>query len=347
MMEPQPIVIGGAFSSPYSLKMRAVLRYRHIPHRWVLRNSRWDDLPAPPVPVIPVLAWPDGAGGYRDVMVDSSPQITRLEVEHPDRSVVPTDPALAFIDFLLEDFADEWVTKVMYHYRWTYDADIEKAGHLLPLDTDLQLPDEARAAAHDYIIDRQVGRRALVGSTTANTPIIEQSYRNVLDILQAHLARRDFVFGDRPGRADFALYGQLKPLLWWDPTPVAIAVKRAPRAVNWIERVDDLAWWPIDGDEGWSAHDDLEDTVRDLLVEAGRTYAPFMLANAAALESGADEVVCEIDGAEYRQGPFKYQGKCLAWLREAYTALDDGDRRRVETVLAGTGCETLVPTSSG
>ena len=86
------LVIGGAHSSPYSLKMRAVLRYRHIPHRWVLRNSRWDDLPAPPVPVIPVLAWPDGAGGYRDVMVDSSPQITRLEDEHHHRSVVPPDP---------------------------------------------------------------------------------------------------------------------------------------------------------------------------------------------------------------------------------------------------------------
>ena len=45
----------------------------------VLRNSKWDDLPTPPVPVIPVLAWPDGQGGYSDVMVDSSPQITRLE----------------------------------------------------------------------------------------------------------------------------------------------------------------------------------------------------------------------------------------------------------------------------
>ncbi len=340
MSEPS-LVLAGAHSSPYSLKMRAVLRYRRIPYRWVLRNSRWDDLPPPPVPVIPVLAWPDGAGGYRDVMVDSSPQITRLEAEYEGRSLVPTDPALAFVDFLLEDFADEWVTKAMYHYRWTYDPDIEKAGRLLPLDRDLQLPDDAHAAAHDFVVERQVGRRALIGSTTQNTPVIEQSYRNVLDILQAHLARHDFVFGDRPGRTDFALYGQLKPLLWWDPTPVAIAVERAPRAVNWIERVDDLAWWPVDGDAGWSPVDELDHTVRDLLVEAGRTYAPFMVANADALDSGADEVVCEIDGTEYRQGPFKYQGKCLQWLRDGYHALSDSDRSRVDTVLAGTGCEAL------
>ncbi|NIS35635.1 MAG: glutathione S-transferase, partial [Actinobacteria bacterium] len=113
------------------------------------------------------------------------------------------------------------------------------------------------------------------------------------------------------------------------------------RAVNWIERVDDLAWWPVDGDTGWSPVDELDHTVRDLLVEAGRTYAPFMVANADALDSGADEVVCEIDGTEYRQGPFKYQGKCLQWLRDGYHALSDSDRSRVDTVLAGTGCEAL------
>ncbi len=342
MSQPAPIVIGGAFSSPYSLKMRAVLRYRRIPHRWVLRNSRWDDLPDPPVPVIPVLAFPDAEGGHGEVMVDSSPQITRLERDFPERALTPPDRALAFIDFLMEDFADEWVTKAMYHYRWTYEPDIEKAGRLLPLDMNLQLEDAQAAAAHDFIIDRQVGRRALVGSTDENAPVIESSYRNILDILQDHLGRHDFLFGDRPGRADFALYGQLKPMLWWDPTPTAIATERAPRVVSWIERVDDLSWWQIDGDDGWFAPEELADTVHRLLEEAGRTYARFLLANAEALDAGADEVACSIDGHEFRQGPFKYQGKCLGWVRDEYAALDDAERARVDAVLAGTGCEALL-----
>ena len=51
---------------------------------------------------------------------------------------------------------------------------------------------------------------------------------------------------------------------------------------------------------------------------------------------------CEIAGGTYRQAPFKYQGKCLQWLREAYAALSDADRERVDGVLAGTGCEILV-----
>lgn len=336
------ITLGGAFSSPYSLKMRGVLRYRHIPFRWVLRNSRWDDLPDIPVKVIPVISFPDVDGDHGETMVDSSPQIARLEAEFSGRSLVPTDPALAFLDFLLEDYADEWVTKMMYHYRWTYDPDIEKAGRLLPLDQDLHASDSQLERSHDFIIERQVSRRALVGSTDANQHVIEGSYERLLDLLQTHFGSHPFLLGDRPGRADFATFGQLKPMLWWDPTPMAIAVERSPRTVNWIERVDDLSWWDVDGDEGWADVRALPDTVHALLREAGSTYAPFMLANAAALDADQDEVVCEIRGHEYRQGPFKYQAKCLRWLRDEYATLEHSARSTIDAILDGTGCEKLL-----
>ena len=51
------------------------------------------------------------------------------------------------------------------------------------------------------------------------------------------------------------------------------------------------------------------------------------------LADGDDEVVCEIDGREYRQAPFGYQGKCLMWMREASAALADADRVRVDAML--------------
>ena len=123
---------------------------------------------------------------------------------------------------------------------------------------------------------------------------------------------------------------------------MAIAVERSPRAVNWIERVDDLSGGSKSRATTASSHTgSLPRTVLDLLAEAGRTYAPFMIANAAALDAGADEVVCEIDGHEYRQGPFGYQGKCLKWLRDAHAELDDASRATVDGLLAGTGCDQL------
>jgi len=342
MSSAQPIVLAGQYGSPYTLKMRGVLRYRHIPFRWMLRGSKWDDLPDPPVAIIPVIAYPDEDGaGYRDITVDSSPQIMRLEREYEGRSIVPPDPALAFVDGLIEDFADEWVTKAMYHYRWAYDDDIVKAGRLLPLSSDLQLDSDQAQQMYEYITQRQIGRRALVGSTEWNTPLIEDSYRRLLAIMQARFARGDFLLGDRPGRGDFGLYGQLSQLVRWDPTSMAVAVDVAPKVVNWVERVDDLAFLPVDADSGWASLDELDTATIDLLGEIGRTYAPFLVANAQALMTGADEVACEIDGREYRQGPFKYQGKCLQWLREGYAALAATDRERVDAVLDGTGCEQL------
>ncbi len=79
-----------------------------------------------------------------------------------------------------------------------------------------------------------------------------------------------------------------------------------------------------------------------IFEEIGRTYAPFMVANAAALESGAEEMEFQLDGVRYWQRPFPYQKKCLAWLRAEYARLPSGDRSAVHGVLAGSGCEVLL-----
>jgi glutathione S-transferase len=205
--------------------MRAVLRYRHIPFKWVPQGSKWDDLP--PFPLIPAIAFPDATGAYTDTMIDSSPLIARLEGMYSERSLVPTDSVVAFIDYLLEDYADEWVTKQMYHYRWYYNDAIDKAGKLLPLDGDQQMPVEMLSRFTNYITERQIGRRALVGSTEENKPAIEESFHRLLDMMQAHLAVAPFLLGDRPGRGDFALFGQMTELLRWDPESVRIGIERA------------------------------------------------------------------------------------------------------------------------
>lgn len=340
-MSDHPIVLAGNYGSPYSLKMRAVLRYRQIPFRWVLRGSKWDDLPEPPVHLIPMIVYPNDDGSHGEVTIDSSPQIMRLEAEYRDRSVVPADPALAFLDALIEDYADEWVTKAMYHYRWAYEPDIDKAGKLLPLASDLQMTSDLAQRSYDVFTQRQIGRRELVGSTDITQPIIEDSYERLLAIITELLASSDFVLGERPGRGDFGLYGQLSQLVKWDPTSMNVAARRAPKVVHWVDRLDDLSWLPVETDRGWTSLDELPNATHNLLAEIGRTYAPFLLANAEALGSGADEVVVEIDARTYRQAPFGYQGKCLQWLRDGHASLADTDRQRVDAVLSGTGCEAL------
>jgi hypothetical protein len=71
-----PLAIVGAPGSPYSRKLRAVLRYRRIPHVWVQRGSREGRaLPRPRVELLPQLVLP----GAKQALTDSSPLIRRLE----------------------------------------------------------------------------------------------------------------------------------------------------------------------------------------------------------------------------------------------------------------------------
>ncbi|MGI9602906.1 MAG: glutathione S-transferase N-terminal domain-containing protein [Acidimicrobiales bacterium] len=341
---PHPVKLGGVTGSPYTRKMRAVLRYRRIPYQWVPRNSQWDDFAEVPVQIVPVMALPDDEGEYPTAMVDSSPQIMVLEDYHQGRSIVPADPVVAFLDHLIEDYGDEWCTKMMFHYRWNrhYPAGIDMAAQLLPLMQGLQVPEESRKKFGEMFAQRQIERTALVGCTDENLPIIEPSYERLLDLLDRHFTEYPFVLGQRPGRGDFAIFGQFTQLTGWDPDSVALAVAKGPRTVVWTQWMDDMGWWDVDGDRGWFSRDELPPTTLELLAEIGRTYAPFMVANASAVAAGADEVVVDIDGHTYRQAPFPYQAKCLRWLNEAFAALEPADRAVVDGVLAGTGCEVLL-----
>jgi hypothetical protein len=185
-----------------------------------------------------------------------------------------------------------------------------------------------------------VGRLAVVGSNPTTAPTIEASYRRFLALLDARLAAARFVVGERPGAADFGLYGQLTQLAGFDPTPRALALALAPRVVAWVDLVEDLSGLEPRDDE-WIGRETAAAALRPLLTEIGRVYAPFLVANAAALDRGADTVECTIDGRPWTQRPFPYQRRCLHALRDARAALGTADRAAADAVLAGTGCEAL------
>ena len=117
----QPLVrLAGGTASPYTQKMLALLRYRRVPYAitWGQIEQACEALGvAQPKPVFMPTFFFEEENGLKAV-TDSTPIIRRLEAMYPGRSVLPTDPALAFIDYLIEDFVDEWCTKYMFHYRW-------------------------------------------------------------------------------------------------------------------------------------------------------------------------------------------------------------------------------------
>ena len=335
-----PIALSGAPGSPYTRKMLALLRYRRIAYRFLPPSgAAIAGLPSPKVALLPTFYLPDEAGQIAPV-TDSTPIIRRLEAERAGRSVRPDDPVLAFIDDLLEDYADEWLTKAMFHYRWAFEADAAHAARILPCWRGMQVADEELALRGAAFRERQVGRLYVVGSNALTAPVIEASYERFLDLMEAHLRERPFLLGTRPAASDFAVFGQLTQLALFDPTPMALTGARAPRVFAWTCAMEDLSGHEPEP-QGWEDVSSPPATLRALLAEMGRVYAPVMAANAEAHARGASEFTTQVGGLAWRQPVFPYQAKCLGWLRQVHAALGQEHQHRLAPWLDGSGLECL------
>jgi len=257
-----------------------------------------------------------------------------LEERHEGRSVVPSDPAQAFIAHLLEDFADEWLTKAMFGYRWLEEVDQIQMSRWLAFDAAKGGGLKNSQAFAQQLRDRQVGRMAIVGCAAENFPLIEASTRVVLQALEDHVVNEHFLFGSRPALAELSIYGQISQL-GVDPTAQEMMRADYPYAFRWLAHIDDMSG--INGE--WDDADaPFKPIVGQLLAQVGAVYVPFLLANAAAFEAGEETFSIEAMGKPYTQGMFKYQLKCLADLRARYAALDAGARSKVDPILADNGC---------
>ncbi len=320
--------IFGIELSPYSVKVRSYFRYKRIPHEWVPRTvdameeyNRYAKLP-----LIPLVVAPDGTA-----MQDSTPIIETMEQRVPEPELQPADPALAFLSALVEEYADEWGNKPMFHYRWFYEADAESAAERIARAMNPSLDADGLANVKPAVKGRMVPRLKLVGSSPETKDPIEASFRRQVAIVERHLASRPYLFGGRPALGDLGLYAQLYQCLT-DPTPGAIIRDTAPRTQRWIERMLDPR---AAGDfEPWER---LEPTLLPLLRdEIGAVFFPWTLANAQAVATGASEMTCTLDGKSFAQEPQKYHAKSLGVLRRRYASV--ADKSRLDPILERAGC---------
>ncbi len=323
-----PYRIFGAELSPYSVKVRSYFRYKGLAHQWIPRNAETqaEYQKYAKLPIVPLVVTPAGEG-----IQDSTPILERIETEHPEPGIHPSEPVAAFVSALLEEFGDEWGNKWMFHYRWARDVDqLASAGRLargmMPLASE-----EQHAAMTAQIRERMVGRVWFVGSNEKTARQIEDSFVDALALLDAHLATRSYLFGARPAFGDFGLWGQIYEA-WTDPTCAALVEGRAKHVLDWVHR---MLWPRAEGAfEPFAA---LEPTLAPLLErQIGKLFLPWSVANAAALAAGKEEFSVVLDGREWSQKPQKYHAKSLAALREKYARA--GDKRALDALLERTGC---------
>ena len=331
-MNDQYKVIGSE-ESPYSVKVRSYFRFKGIDHEWMGRAQAGDLFAAhAKLPLVPLVVTPDETG-----LQDSTPLIETLEAQFPEPTINPSDPISRFVSILLEEFGDEWGNKWMFHFRWAREVDQIgcsrrlAAGNLSDADADADADEEQIEQAAATIRSRMVDRVWFVGSNEITAPQIEQSFADMLQLLDSHLADRPYLFGARPAFADFAMWGQIYNARR-DHTPAEIISKSTTHVAPWIDRMLEPE---IMGDfEPW---ENLQATLAPLLeTQVAALFLPWSVANAKAIEAGSEEFDVELASGTWRQKPQKYHARSLAALRQKYAAVaDDAGLRRV---LDETGC---------
>jgi len=326
---PAPLRVIGLEMSPYSIKVRSYLRYKQIPFEWIPRTRSNEALfqRHARVQLIPLVLFSD-----EDAMQDSTPILERLEALHPEPSIHPPEPAARFLSELLEEFGDEWCNKLMFQFRWGPREDARSAARRIAAGTLPDLPWKLlRPLAVPLMIRRMVPRMAFAGANETNAPHLQRSWVRTVELLEAHLARRSFLFGERPAFGDFGIWGNVAQA-YTDPTCGRHLREHAPAVVRWVERMVSPAaageFEPLEA---------LMPTLAPLLEEqvAGR-FLPWTAANAQALERGHPETRLEFDGRPYVQKTFKYHAWSLGQLKQKLAPVA-GDPALRE-ILEKTGC---------
>ena len=327
---PDTYRIFGSENSPYSVKTRSYFRYKGIPHEWIIRNGETmaEYKKYARLPIVPAVATPED-----EALQDSTPILEAMEAKFPEPAAQPAAPTLAFLSELVEEFADEWGNKWMFHFRWAREVDQISTSKHLVAEMMFGASEDQRAPMEKQIRERMTGRAGVIGSNEITAPQIEASFKQGVGLIEAHLANRDYLFGGRPCFADFGLAGQLHAA-WCDPTAGGILKDKAPRTCAFIERFLDPKQ---NGD--FESLEALAPTLEPILKAPVRTFLTWSDANAKAIASEQSEMTVLLDGNTWTQsvgGPQKYHAKSLKEIRRKY-ALVKGNAE-LDGILKATGC---------
>jgi glutathione S-transferase len=320
--------IFGSELSPYSVKVRSYFRYKNLAHEWIPRSPavQAEFQKYAKLPLVPLVVTPDGEG-----VQDSTPIIERFEAGHREPSIMPDDPALAFVSALLEEYGDEWGNKWMFHYRWRYLPDAWATAERIALQMAGGQGTLAVAQARAAVAERMTGRLGFVGSNEKTQPVIEASFKRTLALIEAHLQTRPYLLGGRPAMADFGLWGQFYEAAT-DPTPGALMRASAPKVMAWVQRM--LAPAAEGPFEDWAT---LAPTLMPLLRdEVAALFLPWSTANAQAVERGAKSFETRLAGAPWGQEPQRYHARSLAEIRRKHAAAKGAPG--LAAILEASGC---------
>ena len=334
-MTDSTLELYGMLMSPYSMKMRAYLRYRRIPFNWrtgLIANHIAETKVQ--TYMIPVIGYPDGT--FEN---DSTPIIDKLEASIAGRRTEPENEADAFLAYLIEDFADEWLLWPFFINRWGTSADQKHNSHWILYEAlHGNLTDGVFEPMAEGWASRQIDLVKRTCGSPANDDILNESLHAFLRVMESTVTNGLFFFGSRPSRAEIAIYGILSQLIQ-DLSPSADMRENYTFTTRWVSIIDDLSG--IDGEwEALSTNPEklMATPVAEILKMSGKYHLPLLHANAEAMDNGEQYFSFDIDGRKFERETHERHITCLPAPQKRYADLSSESKAALKDVLEESAC---------
>ena len=272
--------------SMFTRKLEAQLRFQHVPWRWHFKTmERAADIEARVgTHFIPALRTPE-----KWLIHDTIAIGPLLNDRFHDVPVIPTGPTQRALCFVLEDTFNHWLGRVAVHTRWCYPDNVRWVGPRFGansvLDRSIEEPftDEEieQLTPVGEMMYENFGKNVCeyngVGPDQENA--VRADFTRMMSVLDAHFKQNDFLLGDRPCLADFALAGPCKAHFITDPVPLEWLGEYREMLEAYCDRLfggDDLR------DRQWPEDDAIPESFEKLLDYIQATYLQFARANISA-----------------------------------------------------------------
>lgn len=320
--------------SYFSGKLEAYLRYKGIDYEAIECGRREMNKigQATGVKKIPAIEMDDGQW-----LFDSTPMLEWLEQQHPEPCTLPSDPALAFLALLIEDYGDEWLWRPAMWWRWVPKRSRWAVGYAVGK----AFAPTLLARPLGWFFGRRQKRKWLWGDsvTRDNETTVRDMLFREFEFLEPLLLRQPFLLGSHPSAADFGYFASMFRHFGNDPDSAEVMRRKAPNTYEWLARL-----WNASADKlpdvmewQWPETPEWEPFLKRIALD----YLPYLHQNAVAFQEGQKRF--DFVGHNLslkRTKTTTYRVYCRERLQQQYqqlTALDQGRLEQLFKAVGGLG----------
>ena len=224
----------GSYASYYTAKVRGYLRKKGIPFVERLPSDpvfREKVRPSSGSHRIPQLLTPEG-----EVVQDSVEIVDHLESRYPEVPAFPETPRQRSFVHLMELLGSQGLIRLAWMHRWLFEENMafvkmDFGRSFRPQGSDADL------LKYGQLIADRMTSYGLPESTPELRASLDDQYRDVLRLFEAHWREHPYLLGGHPSAADYALMGALHAHMGRDPAGLRMMQDHAPRTFRWMEHM--------------------------------------------------------------------------------------------------------------